>query len=69
MVFIKKCPECGSIHLTYDSHLGEIICNDCGLVVEEKMVDTGIDLQSKFDKGEKRDVVEHQRAFKNSTKD
>ena len=22
---IKKCPECGSIHLTYDSHLGEII--------------------------------------------
>src|SRR3989344_2615794 len=54
MANIRKCPECGSIHLTYDSHLGEIICNDCGLVIEEKMVDTGIDLQSKFDKGEKK---------------
>src|SRR3989339_1679189 len=51
---INKCPECGSIHLTYDSHLGEIICNDCGLVVEEKMVDTGIDLSGKFDKSEKK---------------
>jgi len=54
MVFIKKCPECGSINLTYNSHLGEIICNDCGLVVEEKMVDTGIDMQGKFDKSEKK---------------
>ncbi|MBS3071323.1 hypothetical protein J4407_03430 [Candidatus Pacearchaeota archaeon] len=52
--FIKKCPECGSVNLTYDPNLGEVICNDCGLVVEEKMVDTGIDLQSKFDKGEKK---------------
>ena len=54
MSFIKKCPECGSIHLTHDPHLGEIICNDCGLVVEERMVDTGIDVQGKFDKGEKK---------------
>ena len=51
---IKRCPECDSINLTYDSHLGEVICNDCGLVVEDKMVDTGIDLQGKFDKGEKK---------------
>ena len=54
MAGIRKCPECGSINLTYDSHLGEVICNDCGLVIEEKMVDTGIDLQGKFDKGEKK---------------
>ena len=52
--FIKKCPECGSANLTHNVQLGEIICNDCGLVVEDKMVDTGIDLQSKFDKGEKK---------------
>src|SRR3989338_335162 len=52
--FIKKCPECGSANLTYDPNLGEIICNNCGLVVEEKMVDTGVDLQSKFDKSEKK---------------
>lgn len=54
MSFIKKCSECGSINLTYDPHLGEVICNDCGLVVEEKMVDTGIDLQGKFDKNDKK---------------
>ncbi|MEM4325761.1 MAG: TFIIB-type zinc ribbon-containing protein [Candidatus Pacearchaeota archaeon] len=53
MSFIKRCPECDSINLTYDSHLGEIICNDCGLVIEEKMVDTGVDFQ-KAEKGEKK---------------
>ena len=52
--FIKKCPECESINLTYDQNLGEIICNECGLVVEEKMVDSGIDLQGKFSKNEKK---------------
>ncbi|MEK6827397.1 MAG: TFIIB-type zinc ribbon-containing protein, partial [Nanoarchaeota archaeon] len=54
MNFVKKCPECGSINLTYDSHLGEVICNDCGLVVEEKMTDNGADVQGKFDKDEKK---------------
>ena len=52
--FIKKCPECESINLTYDQNLGEIICNECGLVIEEKMVDSGIDLQGKFSKNEKK---------------
>ena len=52
--FIKKCPECESINLTYDPNIGEIICNECGLVVEEKMVDAGIDIQGKFDKGDKK---------------
>ncbi|MCW8966010.1 MAG: hypothetical protein OQK82_04880, partial [Candidatus Pacearchaeota archaeon] len=54
MVSIQKCPECGSINLNYDAQLGELICNDCGLVVEDKMVDTGIDLQGRFDKSEKK---------------
>jgi len=51
---IKRCPECNSIHLTYDDQRGEIICNDCGLVVEEKMVDTGQELHGSGDKGEKK---------------
>ncbi|MBU0666842.1 MAG: transcription initiation factor IIB [Nanoarchaeota archaeon] len=37
--FVKKCPECGGINLFYHQEKGEIICKDCGLVVEEKMVD------------------------------
>ncbi|MFH1501038.1 MAG: TFIIB-type zinc ribbon-containing protein [archaeon] len=52
--YIKKCPECGGIHLTYDEQRGEVICNDCGLVVEEKMVDTGQDPHGQFDKSEKK---------------
>src|SRR3989344_2045031 len=51
---VRRCPECNSINLTYDEEKGEIICNDCGLIVEEKMVDTGIDLSGKFDKSEKK---------------
>ena len=37
--YIKKCPECGSINLFWNKERGEIICRDCGLVIEDKMVD------------------------------
>ncbi|MBI4155242.1 hypothetical protein HY498_04110, partial [Candidatus Woesearchaeota archaeon] len=39
--YIKKCPECGSINLILNKEKGEVICRDCGLVIEEKMVDFG----------------------------
>ena len=54
MSSVQRCPECNSINLTYDEEKGEVICNDCGLLIEEKMVDTGIDLSGKFDKSEKK---------------
>ncbi len=54
MAMVKKCPECGGIHITHDPQAGEIICNDCGLVIEEEMVDSGMDLSGKFDKSEKK---------------
>ena len=54
MAFIKRCPECDSINLTYDEQKGEVICNDCGLVVEEKMVDAGQEMYGKSDSGEKK---------------
>jgi len=50
----KRCPECNSINLTYDEHRGELVCSDCGLVIEEKMVDTGQEGHGQFDKGEKK---------------
>lgn len=37
--FVKKCPECAGINLFINREKGEIICRDCGLVVEDKMVD------------------------------
>ncbi|MFH1211505.1 MAG: transcription initiation factor IIB [Candidatus Woesearchaeota archaeon] len=39
MSYVKKCPECGGINLFWNKDKGEIICKDCGLVVEEKMID------------------------------
>ncbi|MBI2672666.1 hypothetical protein HYX19_00235 [Candidatus Woesearchaeota archaeon] len=41
--FIKKCPECGGINLILNKDKGEVICKDCGLVIEEadKMRRTG----------------------------
>jgi transcription initiation factor TFIIB len=36
---IKKCPECGGINLFWNKEKGEIICKDCGLVLEDKMID------------------------------
>ena len=39
MSYVKKCPECGSINLFHNREKGEVICKDCGLVLEDKMVD------------------------------
>jgi transcription initiation factor TFIIB len=41
VAYIKKCPECGGINLVLNKEKGEIICKDCGLVIEEKMIDFG----------------------------
>lgn len=49
----KKCPECGSKSLVYDEQRGEVICNDCGLVIEKEMVDLGQEWRQ-FDEGPKK---------------
>ena len=51
--FVKRCPECNSSNLVYDESRGEVICGDCGLLVEEKMVDTTHELRA-FGKSEKK---------------
>ena len=51
--FIKKCPECFSVNLSHDEHRGEVVCKDCGLVIEEKMVDLGQEWHQ-FDEGSKK---------------
>ena len=37
----STCSECGSGNLVQHSDQGERICNECGLVVEEAMIDSG----------------------------
>lgn len=41
--YVKKCPECAGTNLFYNKEKGEVICKECGLVVEDKMVDFGQD--------------------------
>jgi len=38
---VLKCPECGSTDLYHDYERAEVICNQCGLVVDEDLVDEG----------------------------
>jgi len=40
---VTKCPECGSTHLTRDYERGELVCNDCGLVIDDSFIDQGPD--------------------------
>ncbi|MCD6593529.1 transcription initiation factor IIB [Candidatus Bathyarchaeota archaeon] len=40
-VTVKKCPECGSTNLIHDYDTGETICGNCGLVIQDVMMDKG----------------------------
>ena len=38
---ITQCPECRSTHLTKDYSRAELVCEDCGLVIDEDFIDHG----------------------------
>ncbi|MEF8906351.1 MAG: TFIIB-type zinc ribbon-containing protein, partial [Haloarculaceae archaeon] len=38
---VRDCPECGSDNIIKSSDRGELVCDDCGLVVEEENIDPG----------------------------
>jgi transcription initiation factor TFIIB len=38
-----KCPECGNAILIKDGFRGEIICNACGLVIKQHLINSGVD--------------------------
>ncbi len=46
---ITECPECGSRHLAQDYERGELVCEDCGLVIDSQYIDEGPEWQA-FDK-------------------
>lgn len=37
----RNCPECGSDHLVRDYARGELVCDTCGLVINENQIDEG----------------------------
>lgn len=46
------CPECGGTKLMNDYERAEVVCNDCGLVIYDKMIDTGPEWRA-FDQDQK----------------
>ncbi len=41
--FQEQCPECGNLTVISDLSRGELICNSCGLVVTQRLIDSGPD--------------------------
>ncbi len=35
----ERCPDCGSTSIIHDHHRGEVICKNCGAVIEESIID------------------------------
>ena len=38
---IAKCPDCGSTHLSKDYSRAELVCDTCGLVIDQDFIDHG----------------------------
>jgi transcription initiation factor TFIIB len=38
---MENCPECNSTRITQDYRRGELICEECGLVLDESYIDQG----------------------------
>jgi transcription initiation factor TFIIB len=39
--YTNRCPECSSTHLSKDHSRAELICRNCGLVIDEDLIDYG----------------------------
>jgi len=46
IVFGPKCPSCGDKKMVTDQNTGELFCGKCGLVVTDKIADTGAEWRS-----------------------
>ena len=38
---LTECPECDSSHIVRDYNRGEVTCSNCGLVVDDQVIDQG----------------------------
>lgn len=43
---ITKCPECNGFHLVRDYKRGELVCEECGLIIDEQFIDQGPEWRS-----------------------
>ncbi len=43
---VTECPECGSNRISQDHSRGELICESCGLVIDDQYIDQGPEWRS-----------------------
>ena len=46
MISGPKCPSCGDKKMITDQNTGELFCSKCGIVVTDKISDTGAEWRS-----------------------
>ena len=46
MKMVKECWECKSTSVTYDEAMGEIVCDDCGLVLVKNTLEETVSLEN-----------------------
>lgn len=51
-----KCPECGTTRVTQDYERGELVCKQCGLVIEDQYINQGPEWRA-FDQEERNKVA------------
>jgi len=53
---VVKCPECDSAHLVKDYERGELVCEDCGLVIDKNLIDQGEDWRDFGEESDKKKI-------------
>ena len=54
----NRCPNCRGLDNIFDSHRGEIICNQCGMVLQDRLINPGAEWRAfDSDQREKRTRV------------
>ena len=51
---IQKCPNCKSKNLIRDYDTGELVCADCGFVIDDKLMDSGPEWRAYTDEEKNR---------------
>ena len=51
---IKECPDCASKNIYHKTDRGETVCRECGLVIEDRMIDFGQEWRDFEDDGVSR---------------
>ena len=65
---LTECPECDSEHIVRDYKRGEVTCSNCGLVVDDQVIDQGPEWRAFDSEQNERRARRNGHAYKRSEK-